>query len=110
MFVVSVCVCLWSVCVYVCGQCVCIFVVSVCVCLWSVCVCLWSVCVCVFAVGVCMYVLGGFFCFESVIYNPLHAARRAMAAAVPLPLAGQRRGFYKETFSLSYKKPVTHVN
>ena len=35
-----------------------------------------------------------FFCFESVIYNPLHAARRAMAAAVPLPLAGQRRGFY----------------
>ena len=33
------------------------------------------------------------FCFESVIYNPLHAARRAMAAAVPLPLAGQRRGF-----------------
>ena len=26
-----------------------------------------------------------FFCFESCIYNPLHAARRAMAAAVPLP-------------------------
>ena len=24
------------------------------------------------------------FCFESCIYNPLHAARRAMAAAVPL--------------------------
>ena len=27
-----------------------------------------------------------FFCFDSCIYNPLHAARRAMAAAVPLPL------------------------
>ena len=36
--------------------------------------------------------------FDSVIYNPLHAARRAMAAAVPLPLTGQRRSFYKETF------------
>ena len=30
-----------------------------------------------------------FFCFESFIYNPLHAARRAMAAA----------GFSKLTFS-----------
>ena len=26
------------------------------------------------------------FCFDSVTYIPLHAARRAMAAAVPLPL------------------------
>ena len=31
------------------------------------------------------------FCFESCIYNPLHVAWRAMAAAVPLPLVEQRR-------------------
>ena len=29
---------------------------------------------------------GGRFCFDSVTYIPLHAARRSMAAAVPLPL------------------------
>ena len=33
------------------------------------------------------------FWFESFIYTPLHAARRAMAAAVPLPSRGQRRIF-----------------
>ena len=33
------------------------------------------------------------FCFNSCIYNPLHAARRAMAAAKPLPSRGQRRVF-----------------
>ena len=32
--------------------------------------------------------------FYSFICNPLHVARRAMAAAVPLPSRGQRRGFY----------------
>ena len=37
-----------------------------------------------------------FFCFYSVICNPLHAARRAIAAAVPLPLAGQQRAFIKK--------------
>ena len=37
-----------------------------------------------------------FFCFDSFIYNPLHAVRRAMAAAVPLPLVGQRRAFIKK--------------
>ena len=34
-----------------------------------------------------------FFCFDSFIYIPLHGARRAMAAALPLPLAGQRWAF-----------------
>ena len=34
---------------------------------------------------VCRYVSFGLF---SCIYNPLHAARRAMAAAVPLPIRG----------------------
>ena len=48
-----------------------------------------------------------FFCFESVIYTPLHAARRAMAAVVPLPLAGQRRAFIKKTFS--YPEPACAV-
>ena len=43
----------------------------------------------------CFFVL---FCFDSVIYNPLHAARRAMAAAVPLPLAGQQRAFIRKPF------------
>ena len=38
------------------------------------------------------------FCFDSVIYTPLHVARRAMVATVPLPLAGQRRAFIKKTF------------
>ena len=33
------------------------------------------------------------FCFNSCICNPLHAARRAMAAALPLPSRGQRRDF-----------------
>ena len=33
------------------------------------------------------------FCFNSCICNPLHAARRAMAAALPLPSKGQRRDF-----------------
>ena len=33
------------------------------------------------------------FCFESFIYNPLHAARRAMAAALPLPSKEQRLDF-----------------
>ena len=33
------------------------------------------------------------FCFDSFISNPLHIAQRAMAAVVPLPLAGQRRAF-----------------
>ena len=33
------------------------------------------------------------FCFDSCIYNSLHGASRAMAAAVPLPLAEQRRAF-----------------
>ena len=40
------------------------------------------------------------FCFESFIYNPLLAARRAMAAAVPLPSTGQRRGFLRYTHFL----------
>ena len=39
------------------------------------------------------WVIGFFFCSESVICVPLHGARRAMAAALPLPLAGQRRAF-----------------
>ena len=38
-----------------------------------------------------------FFCFDSFIYNPLHAARRAMAAA----------GFSKITFS--YPEPACAV-
>ena len=33
------------------------------------------------------------FCFDSCISIPLHGARRAMAAALPLPPAGQRRHF-----------------
>ena len=40
-------------------------------------------------------VMQEFFCFESCIYNPLHAARRAMAAAVPLPHKGAATGFSK---------------
>ena len=40
------------------------------------------------------------FCFESIIYNPLHVARRAMAAAMPLPSTGQRRGFLRYTHFL----------
>ena len=40
---------------------------------------------------------GFFFCFESFICNPLHAARRAMAAAVPLPSKGQQQGFLRYT-------------
>ena len=39
-----------------------------------------------------------FFCFDSFIYNPLHAARMAMAAAVPLPLTEQRRAFLNNLF------------
>ena len=38
-------------------------------------------------------IMAGFFCFDSCICNPLHAARRAMAAAVPLPPKEQRRAF-----------------
>ena len=34
-----------------------------------------------------------FFFFDSFIFNPLHAARRAMAAAVPLPHSEQRQAF-----------------
>ena len=34
----------------------------------------------------CKRGLGVLFCFDSVTYIPLHAARRAMAAVVPLPL------------------------
>ena len=40
--------------------------------------------------------LGGFvcfFCFDSCICSPLHGTRRAMAAAVLLPLAGQQQDF-----------------
>ena len=32
-------------------------------------------------IGLCLADGSWFFCFESVIYNPLHAAQRAMAAA-----------------------------
>ena len=39
-----------------------------------------------------------FFCFGSFICNPLHAARRAMAAVVPLPLTEQRRAFLNNLF------------
>ena len=35
----------------------------------------------------------GWFCFESCIFIPLHGARRAMEAALPLSLRGQRRHF-----------------
>ena len=39
------------------------------------------------------------FCFDSFICNPLHAARRVMAAALPLPSRGTATGFSKLTFS-----------
>ena len=39
-----------------------------------------------------------FFWFESFISNQLHGARRAMAAALPLPLAGQRRAVLNNLF------------
>ena len=42
---------------------------------------MWSVCVFVVGVRVCVYGFFFLFCFESVISIPLHAARRAMAAA-----------------------------
>ena len=75
VFEVSVCVCVFvvSVCVCVCGRWACVFVVGVCG--------LWSVCVFVVGVRVCVYGFFFLFCFESVISIPLHAARRAMAAA-----------------------------
>ena len=44
---------------------------------------------------------GFFLCFGSCIYNPLHGARRAMAAARPLPLAEQRRAFLVNLFPTS---------
>ena len=40
-----------------------------------------------------------FFCFDSFIYNPLHASRRAMAAAAPLPFQVSGR-LFKITFFL----------
>ena len=47
------------------------------------------------------------FCFKSCIYNPLHAARRAMAAAVPLPLRSNGGLFYG--IPLSYLEPACAV-
>ena len=55
------------------------------------------------------------FCFNSCIYNPLHAARRAMAAPLPLPSRGQRRVFRRYTHflprtSLRSYSEVSHVS
>ena len=47
------------------------------------------------------------FCFESFICNPLHAARRAMAAAVPLPLRSNGGIFYG--IPVSYLEPACAV-
>ena len=40
----------------------------------------------------------GLVCFDYFIYIPLHVARRTMAAAVPLPLMGQRQAFLFNRF------------
>ena len=42
-----------------------------------------------------------FVCFESCISTPLHGARRAMAAAMPLPLTGQQPVFLDYPFPTS---------
>ena len=47
------------------------------------------------------------FRFDSVTYNPLHGARRAMAASVLLPLAGQRRAFLG--VPISYPRTMVNV-
>ena len=39
------------------------------------------------------------FCFDSFIYNQLHAARKAMTATLPLPPRGAATGFSRLTFS-----------